>query len=54
MGAKQTKAMDKAIHLIKSKALKVKEAAEMCGLHTSAIYRNKQYKEWKEKNAFAK
>lgn len=50
MGAKQTKAMLKALHLIKTTAKKVKDVADLCGLHTSAIYRNKEYKEWKEKN----
>jgi hypothetical protein len=48
MGAKQTSAMSKAIHLLKTTASKVKDVADLCGLHTSAIYRNKEYKEWKE------
>jgi AraC-like DNA-binding protein len=48
MGAKQTSAMNKAILLLKTTSSKVKDVAELCGLHTSAIYRNKQYKEWKE------
>ncbi len=58
MGAKQTKAMSKALYMIINNSAKVKEVAELCGLHTSAIYRNKQYKEWKEnkgkKHAIAK